>query len=91
MAENIEDVYKVNGHQIQVKAEVVENSSGAYFANVKYREHKPKNDGYDNYWMYDFDDKLGPWKEAQIPLNGPGKSKLEKKIGKFLKPQFRQR
>ena len=67
-----------------------------------YREHKPKEDGYDHYRIEDFSDYTGPgkkaeiksngpWRKAELKLNGPGKSKLEKKIGKFLKSKYMKR
>ena len=77
--EKFEDTYSVNGHKIQVIAEVSMNDFGCYVAKIMHRKYDPETDGY------------SPWRKAEFPLNGPGKSKLERKIGRYLKSTYRVR
>lgn len=75
--------YMINNRNIQVQVEVYKNTIGCYMAHLKYRE------------IPRYEDKEIPlWKKAELVLNGPGKSKLEKKVVKLLrlmyeKPQLR--
>jgi len=95
-SDRIEKTYRINGDTIQVMGSVFRDERGCYKLNMKYRkldsnEEMRRAVTFDqlvgrrtnDHWKED-----DPWMKTELVLNGPGKSKLKKKITRFLQSQF---
>ncbi|MAG47248.1 hypothetical protein CL617_01465 [archaeon] len=98
MVENsiIEETYRIGKHNVQVKGHLFQDHKGCYKFDMSYREPKFKREGGKNMYtdvglgerVQNYSEEGGSWSKTKLVLNGPGKSKLEKKILSFLRSKF---
>jgi len=69
----ISGTYRIKDKTIEVQGYVRQDNLGCFFADF-------------DYWhtAICYTKKIGNTRHAEFPLNGPGKSKLEKKIVRYL-------
>jgi hypothetical protein len=88
--------YFLEDKHIQVIGEVRKNENGRFVLHFKHRIPKyPKEvwnelqaDKVFGTRTYDYEQAGGPWKKDEIPLNSPGRNKMEKSLLNYLRWQY---
>lgn len=84
--------YFLEDKHIQVLGKVHKNEKGWFVLHFKHRIPKYSGKVWEDLQSdkvfgtqtHDYEKEGGPWKEDEIPLNGPGRSKMKKKIKSYL-------